>query len=706
VIESAFATIAVWSYGFAAAAYVAFAIRLALGWRRSVRAMLLVAAVVATALWAASGAAVAKWPISMAWPATILFDSLRYAIWFAFLGSLIRGAYVGSDRPRAAVSPLLPRWAAVLVAAALIATLFLPEGEPLVAILASESRLATFGLRLALAVVGLILIEQLLRRAHPPARWAIKPLCVGLAGMFGFDLFFYSDAMLFGVLDPDIWTARAIANALIIPFIAVATARNTGWTIEMHVSRGAVFQSTALLVSGGFLLAVAGAGYFVRYFGGDWGRALQIELSFAALLAAVLMASSGSFRSKLKVFVSKHFFSFRYDYREEWLRFTRTLSAESSLKGVQESCIKALADLVESPGGALWLRYEGEGFRLASRLNMAAVESVAPAESSFALFLERTGWVVDLAEYASAPEQYKGLTLPAWIGSVPAARLVVPLLSGTELIGFVILSRPRAAIKLDWEVRDLLKTASRQAASFLGHIRATEALLETRKFDAFNRMSAFVVHDLKNLVSQLSLMLRNAERHRNNPEFQRDMLATVQNVVEHMNKLMLQLRTGTAPVETPRLTDLEELVRKVVNAKMNNRATISLDLTSGVCTLGDEDRLEHVIGHLVQNAQDATVERGDVSVRLFRDGSMAVIEIADTGVGMNPEFIRDRLFKPFETTKAAGMGIGVYESSQYVAGLGGRITIDSTLNVGTRVRVLLPLANGTAAPSGSLREVA
>ena len=705
--ESAFATAAVWSYGFAAAAYVAFAIRLGLGWRRSVRAMLLVAAVLATALWAASGAAVARWPISIAWPATILFDSLRYAIWFAFLWSLIKGARAGGNHAQAEVSPLLPRWAAVLVGAALVATLFLGEGEPLVVTLASQSRLATFGIRLALAVVGLILIEQLLRRAHPQARWAIKPLCVGLAGMFGFDLFFYSDAMLFGVLDPNIWTARAVANVLIIPFIAVATARNTGWTIEMHVSRGAVFQSTALLVSGGFLLAVAGAGYFVRYFGGDWGRALQIELSFAALLAAVLMASSGSFRSKLKIFVSKHFFSYRYDYREEWLRFTRTLSAESSLKSIQESSIKALADLVESPGGALWLRYEGEGFRPASRLNMAAVDAVGAGRmAAFALFLERSGWVVDLAEYASAPEGYTGLTLPAWIGSVPAARLVVPLLSGTELIGFVILSTPRAAIKLDWEVRDLLKTASRQAASYLGHIRATEALLEARKFDAFNRMSAFVVHDLKNLVSQLSLMLRNAERHRNNPEFQRDMLATVENVVEHMNKLMLQLRTGTAPVETPRLTNLEGLVRRVISAKTGNRAAISLDLTSGVCTLGDEDRLEHVIGHLVQNAQDATAERGEVSVRLYRDGGMAVLEIADTGVGMNPEFIRDRLFKPFETTKTAGMGIGVYESSQYVAGLGGRITIDSTPNVGTRVRVLLPLADGTAEPSGSLREVA
>jgi putative PEP-CTERM system histidine kinase len=289
VTESTLATAAAWSYGLAAVAYVVFAARLALGWRRSSRAMLLMAATLATVLWAASGAAVARWPLSAAWPAAIVFDSIRYAIWFVFLGTLLRGARRASDPVTAAAS--VPRWIVVLIAAGLVVSLLMWGGEPFALTLDIESRTATFGVRLALAVVGLILVEQLIRRAHPQARWAIKPLCVGLGGVFGFDLFFYADAMLFGVLDPDIWVARAIANASVIPFLAVATARNTGWTIEMHVSRGAVFHSTALLLSGVLLLAVAGAGYFVRYFGGDWGHALQIELSFAALLTVVLMVS-------------------------------------------------------------------------------------------------------------------------------------------------------------------------------------------------------------------------------------------------------------------------------------------------------------------------------------------------------------------------------------------------------------------------------
>ena len=248
------------------------------------------------------------------------------------------------------------------------------------------------------------------------------------------------------------------------------------------------------------------------------------------------------------------------------------------------------------------------------------------------------------------------LRLPDWLAQLPSAWLVVPLVSGTELVGFVVLASSRATIEVNWEVRDLLKTASRQAASYLGQIRATDALLEARKFDAFNRMSAFVVHDLKNLVAQLSLMLKNAERHRDNPEFQRDMLATVEHVVGRMNHLMLQLRIGATPLEKPRLTDVEAIVRRVCAAQGGRPAAIDLDLAPGLLALGHEDRLDHVIGHLVQNALDATAGGGKVQVHLDREGAFVVLEVTDSGVGMSAEFIRDRLFKPFETTKASGHG--------------------------------------------------
>ena len=689
----------------AGAGFLAFALRMALGWRGGPRAALLLSAIIASALWAACEVTVAIWPSVATLIAANGLDALRYALWFGFLYGL-----VGTTRRSAveASAKLVgaPRWLIVAVAAALIASVALPGPEPLRTLFGVRAGIVVYGMHLGLAVLGLVLVERLLRSSAPHARWAVKPLCLGLTGIFGFDLFYYSDATLFGRQDLNIWVARGIAHALVLPFIGIAAARNPLWTIEMHLSRDAVLRSSALLVSGLLLLAVAAAGYFLRYVGGELGNALQIEFLFAALLVFALAVFSGSFRSKLKVFVSKHFFAYRYDYREEWLRFTRTLSADSSPQGIQQRSIHALADLVESPAGALWLTHGDQSFRPSARWNMSAVNAVEPVDGSLGRFLERTGWVIDLAEHASAPERYRDLSIPEWLVSLPGAWLVVPLPAPAGLVGFVVLVTARASIKIDWEVLDLLKTAGRQAASHLAQIQLTEALLEARKFDAFNRMSAFVVHDLKNLVAQLSLMLRNAERHRSNPAFQRDMLMTVGNVVERMNKLMLQLRTGAKPVEQPRSVDLQSVIRSACAAKSDQNASIDMDLAVGIYGVGHMDRLEHVIGHLVQNALDATTGRGRVSVRLRRDDNTAVIEVTDSGVGMTPEFVRDRLFKPFQTTKAAGMGVGMYESAQYVTGVGGQILVDSTPDVGTRVRVVLPLGHDTASPTMEPKEAA
>ena len=205
-------------------------------------------------------------------------------------------------------------------------------------------------------------------------------------------------------------------------------------------------------------------------------------------------------------------------------------------------------------------------------------------------------------------------------------------------------------------------------------------------------MSAFVVHDIKNLVAQLSLLDKNAERHRSNPEFQEDMLLTVRHVGDRLNGLLTQLRAGTAPVANPAPVDLTPVVRRVQTVRAAKSPPVELGEAAAAVVLGHGDRLERVIGHLVQNAQDATKDGSPVRLRIESDGDHAVVEIIDRGVGMSADFVRNQLFRPFQTTKVNGMGIGAYESSQYVRELGGRIDVDSTEGVGTRVRVYLPLA--------------
>lgn len=696
-------TPASWSYGLAAVLFVAFAVRLGIAWRGGLRASILLGAIVASALWACAVVAGLAFPDESGWPlAARVFDIARLGAWLAFLALLLDGWQRGrATRPWAST----PRWL-IGVAAALLATgLLVPDAAPRPVAGVPPALSNALVALLGLAIVGLVLVEQLWRRTAEHARWGVKPLVVGLAGVLAFDLFLYSDAMLFRHIDPEIWAARGIVHALVIPFVAVATARNTAWTVDLHLSRGVVFHSTALLVSGVYLLVVAGAGYWVRLFGGSWGKTLQVAFVFAALLFLGALAFSGTLRSRLRVFVSKHFFSYRYDYRQEWLRFTRVLATPEVGQRFDDQLVHALADLVESRGGALWLERDGT-FSQTARNNLAEVKAPEPASGSLATFLARTGWIVRLDEYAHAPERYPGLEVPAWLAGLGEAWLVVPLSSGAELIGFAVLARPRAPVDVNWEVLDLLKTASRQAASYLAQRRAAEALIEAQKFDAFNRMSAFVVHDLKNLVAQLTLLLRNAERYRHNPEFQQDALETIDHVTQRMNALMLQLRTGTTPVERPKPVDLAELVRKQHGLKSAGRAAVALEIAASAQVLGHEDRLERVIGHLIQNALEATAEKGRVTVRVFGDGPNAVVEVADDGVGMAPEFIRDKLFKPFQTTKPHGMGIGVYESFQYVTGLGGRMLVDSTPNVGTRVRVLLPRLEAGGNGAVALKEVA
>ena len=571
--------------------------------------------------------------------------------------------------------------AALPIALPAAAWFFYPEGFQ------ASSRLA-FSVLLAVPVAGLVLTEQVFRHALHQARWAVKPLCLGLGAGFMFDVYLFADALLFGRIDAGVWAARGLVHALVIPFIAIATVRNRQWSIDIALSRGVVFHSTAFLGCGLYLLAVAAAGYYVRYFGGSWGKTLQVGFIFAALLVLAGLFSSGTLRSRLRVFINKNFFSYRYDYRHEWLRFTRLLSSRDPGVSSAQRSIQALANLVESPGGAIWLQSEGNGYAQAARWNMPALDACEPGHGAFAAFLAQTGWVIDL----QVPQPAGAPGLPSWLRQLPAAWLVVPVIAEDELTGFAVLATPRAKIELNWEVRDLLKTAARQVGSFLAQVQASEALLEARKFESFNKMAAFVVHDLKNLVAQLSLLLKNAERHRHNPRFHDDMFATVRHVEERMNKLLAQLSTGSRGEENLRPIHLAKVVERVVAAKKAAGADIAVHASdAAVATVGYEQRFERVLGHLVQNAIDATRQSGEVRISVGAEGANAVIEVADSGCGMSEAFVRERLFRPFQTTKGNGMGIGAFEVAQYTKDIGGRIEVDSRPGAGTRFRLTFPL---------------
>jgi putative PEP-CTERM system histidine kinase len=676
-------------YGFAAAAlaYGALAVRLAATgyWRSeaSAAARPFLLAIAATALWAAAGVG-AAWAPDLSPPLLLsATDLARYVAWFWFLLVLLRP----EQRLAASLEAGLLRPAAFVLAG------FAGVAMALAAFVGGElvERLSLFA-SLALPVFGLLLVEQLFRNIDRDGRWGAKPLCLGLGVLFVFDLYIYSQAVLFGQFDEDAFRIRAAIHALAVPLLFVAARRQADWRTRLKVSHEAAFFSATLLLAGLYLLLVSGIGYYVRFFGGSWGGALQLALLISALVFLALLVFSGSLRARLRVFIGKNFFAYRYDYRQQWLRFTSLLSAPASPQEMGLLVAKGLAELVESPGASLWTLASADAeFVETARTRPLVAVSTAPADGELKRFLADQGWIIDVAECRRHPDRYPGLTLPDWIAGEDQVWAVVPLIVGERLTGIVLLAPPHASTELDWEVRDLLKTASRQAAAFLAQLQAAEALLEARKFEAFNRMSAFVVHDLKNIVTQLSLMMKNAQRLHDNPEFQKDMLMTVESSLDKMRQLMLQLREGEAPPGGPAGVDLLPIVQRIVQGAAQHGRTLELPRCERVATRGHAERIERVLGHMVQNAFDATPPEGRVWIDLHRRSGQAVVVVGDTGQGMTREFVETRLFKPFSSTKGAGMGIGAYESSQYVRELGGRIEVDSEPGRGTVITVVLPI---------------
>ena len=673
-------------YGLAALAYLGLSGLIVASWRQRAQGRLLVLATGLSVAWGAlSMLAASNW---LSPQPGLIAEIARNGAWIALL------LYILQLRlPPGAILPAPLRFIRV-ISAGIVSALLLVSVVPAIApLLGLTTRgLGNMGMVL-LAVMGLVLVEQVYRSSRPEDRWAIKFLCLGLGGLFVYDFYLYANATLFGLIDSQVWAARGYIAALVTPLIAVSAARNPQWAAPVGLSRSMAFHTASLLAAGIYLLLMASAGYYLRLFGGEWGDVVQTVFIFAAAMLLVLLMFSGTLRARLRVFLSKHFFSYRYDYREEWLKFTRTLTEGRPGEQMCERAVEALAKLLESPGGALWMRESPGTYQRSSHWNWADSHGTEPADSEFVQWLTRTQWVMDLDEMKTRRDLYGELNAPAWLQQAADAWLVVPLLLHDELLGFVVLKHSLGKISFNWEVSDLLKVAARQAAAHLAQMRASNQLIVARQFESFNRTTTFVIHDLKNLVAQLSLLLANAEKHKHNPEFQADMLDTVDNAVTRMNKVLRQLRRDGNETRN-QSANLADILNEAVTSKQAFKLRPTLALPSiPLRVRAEPERLARAIGHLLQNALEATPPNGSVTLRAFEEAGQAIIEITDTGSGMDEDFIRTRLFQPFDSTKGAGMGIGAYECRETLRALDGNIEVSSTPGKGTRFRLNLPLDN-------------
>jgi putative PEP-CTERM system histidine kinase len=547
--------------------------------------------------------------------------------------------------------------------------------------------------RLALAVYGALLAENLYRNTDPNLRWHINTLCVAVGGIFAYGMLLYADALLFRRISPLLSSGQAVVACLAAPLLAVAAARNRDWAIDIHVSRAVVFHTATLIGSGIFLLALALTGEVFRGMAAGWGELAEMTLLTGGIAAIAVVLTSGSARSYIKRVLEDNFYTHRYDYRREWLKSTETLGAATEHIGIQARVIQAVADVADSPAGVLFVRdLGGSAFQWAGSWNHAAVPVAQPADDAFAALFRDSDRVI---EFCQVPVR------PAWLSEIPDAWLAVPLCQAGELIGFVVLVRPRAPLRLDRETFDLLRIVAHQSATHIAERRTAQALAEMQQLGDYSRRFAFVVHDMKNVASQLGMIVQNARVHRDDPDFQADVLATVGSAFERMSKLLARLRPRLPQVTDGLIVPADLIGAEIASLRLAHDDRIELELDGGAAAVAmDEAAFRSVIGHLCENALEASRER--VILRVHHEPLRMEIEITDDGQGMDAEFIRDKLFQPLGSSKRDGFGIGAYQARELVRAAGGDLLVMSRPNCGTTMRIILPCIGTIAKPTPEL----
>jgi putative PEP-CTERM system histidine kinase len=675
------AVIAFWSHALAAALFGALAL-----WRlrdaaRQPAQRLLAGAFAVTACWAWLTAVLPGDPV------VGYAESARNLLWISLLYSL---SPAGEERDHG-LKLVYGAVAAVIGLQLIGGTLELisPSG-PL-----AQTNLV---LRITTAAGALVLVHNVYGQAAPASRSHIRLAALGLAFIWIYDLNLYTVAYLGSATAALLMEWRGIAVSLVAPLFALAARDESGWRIRL--SRAATFQSLSLLAICAYFALMAIVATALRGSGVDWTAALMVAALAVMTVAAMVLLPSARARGWLKVKLAKHLFEHRYDYRGEWLRFTETVGrAGPDAPPLAERIVKAFADVVDAPGGLLLVGDAGGAVTVAGNWNWPGRTPAAQLGDLAQLWseIEADGRIVEFEalRHGWARPHDTALPVPHWMLEDESIWAGVPLLHQQRLVGIVILAAPEYRRALDWEDFDLLRTAGTQAASSLAEAMSQEALANAQRFDEFNRRFAFILHDVKNLVSQLSLLARNAQRHADNPEFRADMVATLQSSVGKMNELLARLAPhSSARVHHIEAQALRPILLSAIASKRGEREVQLLGDT-GVCARIDAAALEQAVGHLLQNAFDAS-SATPVTVRVSADDDAVSISIADQGVGMDGDFVRNRLFQPFASTKSGGFGIGAFEARSLIAAMGGRISVDSRPGQGTTFTISLPAVEPAA----------
>jgi putative PEP-CTERM system histidine kinase len=679
------ATIILWGHALAALLFAVLALSQARRAADALPRLAFTAALGFTALWALAVAGVdARDSVGH------LAESMSELAWLGFMFALARRDRDG--RQAMAIALIYAVVAAIVGSASVLDIALNATTKPVGPGLVSASQ----ALRMMIAVSALVLVHHLHATVAPSARSGIRLVVAALALFWCLTLSFYAVAYFTGGWPAEMIAMRGIGLAVLAPVFALAVHRNGDWSLQ--VSRTVAYQSLSLAGIALYVLTMIFAIGMIATVGGDHARLLQTAFVFGSTAAILTFLSTPWLRAWTKVKLAKHLFRHRYDYRAEWVRFTDTLGRpeEDAAAPLERRIVKAVADLVDAPAGLL-MTPDGSGLGVTGLWNWHNEEPpVAGCDGVLARYCAATGGRIIELDAVRGPtaDPVERAAVPLWMLDDDAAWALVPLIHFEELAGVILLARPPLPRRMDWEDFDLLRIVGRQAASYLAEAASHAALADARRFDEFNRRFAFIIHDIKNLVSQVTLVARNAERHADNPDFRADMVATLNDSAARMNALLARLSQhhGSRPDRVAHV-DVDAVVARLAAARRAQHPIVVV----GACrhpARADAARLDQVLGHLIQNAIEASAADVPVTLVLGEDAKSVVIDVIDHGCGMAPAFVRDQLFRPFVSSKPGGFGIGAFEARQLTEAMGGTLTVASREGEGTRFRIALPRAGG------------
>lgn len=669
-------TIGLWGYSFASIAYIIFSLLILATHNKSSIAKW----VLFSALVAGTANIIAALQITIGFPLkwAMLADAIKIAAFSVLLLSFnIEKRTILDILKNKAVYKYLVLWLGALIGCwGLSLTLYFTYEY-------------LFLLFLMLNLVSLVILEQLFRGANVETRKSITPLVIALGIIAVFDFVLYAQATMVGGIEFDFWYLRGYLAALSVPLLLVSVRRFKEGSVRVFVSRNVVFYSSMLMIAGLYLLIMALAGYLINYLGGEWGQYLSFGFFILGSIVLSALLITETVRRKVKVLISKHFFANKYEYREEWLELISKIETASS-ENYYKISLQTMMSKVDALGGAILKANGNDGFLVKYSEHLVLDEVFNQDLILLEHFSKKRGWIIEMNEYDEDPLSYPGLFIHPKTWLAAGINILVPVFIGKTFYGFFVLSKAYDSKELNWEDRDLLFAVAKQLGNFISLNEANDKLAESKQFDAFNQMSAFLVHDLKNIQAQLELITSNAVVHRTNPEFVDDVFDTVESATERLSKVLTQLRNKQVAQSTRKNIEISDIIEQVVEQRNIAQPQVQFVYQGKCKVVIDEERFFSVMNHLIENAQEATDKNGWVKVELIKRKESFNIIVSDNGCGMSENFIKTRLFKPFDTTKGnAGMGIGVFEAKQFFESVQGDLSVNSIEGQGTEMIISL-----------------